>query len=366
MKMIEETQTPSDLRLLTEDDMFAALVDRDIRVDGRVFYAITSTGIYCRPVCPARKPLRKNVRFYLSIAAAERAGYRACRRCHPKEAMRDPAMELVERACLDIDSHIDGESSLREIADRIGSSPHHLQRTFKAMLGVSPKEYIAGRRIDRFKSSVREGNGVAAAIYDAGYGSSSRLYERAHIELGMTPGAYRDGGPGIAISFTTTATELGWLLVARTANGLCAVRLGSTAEALIALLREEFPLAEAVDGDPALAEAVSKITAHFAGSLAKLELPMDVRSTAFQRRVWEALKTIPSGETRTYTEVARSIGQPTAFRAVATACASNPVAIVVPCHRVVRTDGGLGGYRWGIERKAEILDRERRAIALVD
>lgn len=364
--MIEKSQTQPDFRLLTEDDMFAALVDRDIRVDGRVFYAITSTGIYCRPVCPARKPLRKNVRFFMSTASAERAGYRACRRCHPKEALRDPAMELVEQVCLDIDLHPDGDVSLRAIADRIGSSPHHLQRTFKAMLGVSPKEYIAARRIERFKSSVREGNGVAAAIYDAGYGSSSRLYERAHAELGMTPGAYRDGGPGIAISYTTIETELGSLLVARTANGICAVRLGSTPEELIDLLMAEFPLAVAVDGDPALADAVGKITAHFAGSLAKLDLPLDVRATAFQRRVWEALQSIPSGETRTYAQVAQSIGQPTAFRAVATACASNPVAIVVPCHRVVRTDGGLGGYRWGIERKAEILDRERRATLRLD
>ncbi len=364
--MIEGTQSPSEVRLLSEDDMFNALVDRDSRVDGRIFYAITSTGIYCRPVCTARKPLRKNVRFYLSTGAAERAGYRACKRCHPKEAVRDPAMELVERACLDIDAHIEGESSLRVIADRIGSSPHHLQRTFKAMLGVSPKEYIAARRIERFKHSVRGGNGVAAAIYDAGYGSSSRLYERANAELGMTPATYRDGGAGVAISYTTTVTELGWLLVGRTANGICAVRLGDSPEELIASLSDEFPRAEAVEGDSTLTEAVCQITGHFAGSPSRVDLPLDVRATAFQRRVWDALQAIPSGETRTYAEVAQSIGQPTAFRAVATACASNPVAIAVPCHRVVRTDGGLGGYRWGIERKAEILNREKRAIALAE
>lgn len=362
--MSTATRQPADLRLLTEDDMFNALVERDIRVDGRVFFAITSTGIYCRPVCPARKPLRKNVRFYLTPAAAERAGFRACKRCHPKEAVQNPAMALVERACADIDANACGDLSLAAIAIRIGSSPHHLQRTFKAMLGVSPKAYIAARRIDRFKSSVRNGSDVTSALYDAGYGSSSRLYERANAELGMTPGSYRDGGRDVQIQYTVAQTELGPLLVAGTPNGLCAIRIGQSSEALTQGLQAEFPAAELAEGSADLAAAVERIVAHIDGKSARIDLPLDVRATAFQRRVWEALQAIPSGETRTYGEIAHEIGQPAAFRAVAQACANNPVAIVVPCHRVVRTDGGLGGYRWGIDRKSELLRREREAAAM--
>jgi AraC family transcriptional regulator of adaptative response/methylated-DNA-[protein]-cysteine methyltransferase len=345
-------------RLLTDDDFYNALVERDVRVDGRVFFAITSTGIYCRPGCPARRPLRKNVRYYLSAEAAERAGFRACLRCHPKEALRDPAMTLVERACQDMHENLDGDCSLQAMGERLGVSPHHLQRTFKGMLGVSPKAYVAARRVDRFKSAVRDGLDVTSALYDAGYGSSSRLYERAHAELGMTPGAYRDGGKELRISCAVADSPLGKLLVAATEKGLCAVRIGGTEESLVASLSEEFSSAEIAPDDGQLADAIEQILGNIAGEAPTFDLPLDVRATAFQRRVWEALRAIPQGETRSYQQVAEAIGNPAAVRAVASACASNPVALVVPCHRVIRSDGGMGGYRWGVERKVELLRRE--------
>lgn len=352
------TTTMNTPRLLSDDDFYNALVERDVRVDGRVFFAITSTGIYCRPVCPARKPLRKNVRYYLSADAAERAGFRACLRCHPKEALRDPAMSLVERACQDVHEHLDGDCSLQAIGERLGCSPHYLQRTFKGMLGVSPKAYVAARRVDRFKTAVRDGLDVTSALYDAGYGSSSRLYERANAELGMTPGAYRDGGKDMHIRYAVADSPLGVLLVAATDKGLCAVRLGNSAESLVQHLAGEFPAAELTADEGRLHSAIDQILAHLSGDLVTLDLPLDVRATAFQRRVWEALQAIPRGETRSYREVAEAIGQPAAVRAVASACANNPVALAVPCHRVIRSDGGMGGYRWGVERKVELLRRE--------
>jgi AraC family transcriptional regulator of adaptative response/methylated-DNA-[protein]-cysteine methyltransferase len=354
--MLEQPTTMP--RLLTDDDCYNALLARDARVDGRVYFAITSTGIYCRPVCPARKPLRKNVRYYLSADAAERAGFRACKRCRPKEAPHDPAMDLVERACRDVHEHLDGDCSLQAIGLRLGVSPHHLQRTFKAMLGVSPKAYVAARRVDRFKTAVRDGLDVTSALYDAGYGSSSRLYERADAELGMTPGAYRDRGKATRIAYAVADSPLGTLLVAATDKGLCAVRLGNSAGALVADLDEEFSAAEISADDGALATAIERILANLAGGLPAIDLPLDVRATAFQRRVWEALRAIPRGETRSYRQVAEAIGSPAAVRAVASACASNPVALVVPCHRVIRSDGGMGGYRWGVERKVDLLRRE--------
>lgn len=345
-------------RLLTDDDFYNALIERDMRVEGRVFFAITSTGIYCRPGCPARRPLRKNVRYYLSAAAAEQAGFRACLRCKPKESARDPAMELVERACRDVHEHLDGDCSLQAMGDRLGVSPHHLQRTFKGMLGVSPKAYVAARRVDRFRTAVRDGLDVTSALYDAGYGSSSRLYERANAELGMTPGAYRDRGKALRISYAVADSDLGKLLVAATDKGLCAVRIGDSADALVAGLREEFGAAEIGPDDEHLSDAIDRILSNLAGASPTIDLPLDVRATAFQRRVWEALRAIPRGETRTYQQVAVEIGAPAAVRAVAGACASNPVALVTPCHRVIRSDGGMGGYRWGVERKVELLRRE--------
>lgn len=353
------TAIAEPLRLASEDDLFTALIERDARADGRVFYTITSTGIYCRPVCPARKPLRKNVRFFLSTEAAERAGFRACKRCHPTSIVRDPAMDLIERACADIEAHLDGDCSLAGISARIGGSPHHLQRTFKALLGVSPKAYVDARRIELFKGVVRRGENVTTAIYEAGFGASSRLYGRSNAELGMTPGAYRDGGRGVAVSFAIAESALGWVIVAATELGVCAVRLGDDPAALQRAIAEEFHAAELGPDDPRLEQHLQTVIAFLAGDLPHLDLPVDVRATAFQRRVWDALRVIPRGETRTYHQVAVAIGNPAATRAVASACAANPVALVVPCHRVVRSDGGLGGYRWGLERKSALLRLER-------
>lgn len=354
------TVNPTQQRqLATEHDLYTALLERDPRVDGRVFYGITSTGIYCRPTCPARKPLQKNVRFFLSADAAERAGFRACRRCHPRQAVVDPRMAIVERVVSDVGEHLDGDCSLQAVAERVGASAAHLHRTFKAMLGITLKGYVDARRLEHVRGSLRSGRDVTNALYDAGFGSSRALYERSNATLGMTPGAYRAGGEQTEIRFTVTDSPLGKVLVARTDAGICSVTLGDDGEGLSHRLREEFPAASIREDRDDLAGVVDQVLARIRGNEPERVLPLDVRATAFQRRVWEELQKIPRGTTRTYAEIARAIDRPEAVRAVAGACAANPVAIVVPCHRVVRSDGGHGGYRWGIERKATLLAAEQ-------
>jgi AraC family transcriptional regulator of adaptative response/methylated-DNA-[protein]-cysteine methyltransferase len=352
-----------------EDDMleqqrWEAVSGRAAAADGAFVYAVRTTGVYCRPSCASRRPLRQNVEFFDLPEAAERAGYRACRRCRPQlVAAADPAIARVRQACAAIDAALeaeDGPPALAGLAELVGLSPFHLQRLFKRHLGISPKEYGDARRLARAKVMMREGESVSGAVYGAGYGSSSRLYERADAQLGMTPATYRKGGRGAAIFFATAPTPLGRLLAATTERGICAVSLGDDAASLEARLRAEYPEAAIVRDDARLAPALEAIVdALEHGSSRAASLPLDIRATAFQWRVWQELQRIPRGTTLTYTAVAEKLGMPRAARAVARACASNRAALVIPCHRVVREDGHLGGYRWGLERKERLLAEER-------
>jgi AraC family transcriptional regulator, regulatory protein of adaptative response / methylated-DNA-[protein]-cysteine methyltransferase len=329
---------------------------RDARQDGRFVFAVRTTGIYCRPSCPSRRPRRDSVEFFPNPNEAERAGYRACLRCKPTEVSSQAQYVTRARQLLD---NAEGVVTLAQLSRQVGLSPFHLQRLFKRATGLSPREYQSARRMQQVKSQLRKGNDVTTALYDAGFGSSSRLYEKAPQHLGMTPGEYRRGGAGATITFAITPTPLGRLLVAATERGLCAVRFGENASELERNLRDEFHAAELHRDDSAMRKYINPLLASIRGENTVIDLPLDVRATAFQMKVWETLRQIPSGETRSYSEVAREIGSPAAVRAVARACASNPVALAVPCHRVVRSDGDLAGYRWGIERKKKLLERER-------
>ncbi|MGO9274488.1 MAG: bifunctional DNA-binding transcriptional regulator/O6-methylguanine-DNA methyltransferase Ada [Terriglobia bacterium] len=362
------------------DGRWQAVAQRDAQFDGAFVYAVRSTGIYCRPSCPSRRPRPEQVIFFLAPDAAEQAGFRPCLRCRPRETvMRHPHAELVERACRAIETCMDdtgeGQLSLEALGAAVGASPHHLQRTFKRVMGITPREYADARRLGDLKARLKKGKDVTTALYDAGYGSSSRLYEQSSAQLGMTPGTYRRGGRGMSIHYTIVDCPLGRLLVAATERGVSAVSLGDADAPLEAALRQEYPHAtierERVGSNgqrgqrgqkalTGLAHAVSAIVAHLEGSHPRLDLPVDLLATAFQRRVWQELRDIPYGSTRSYREVAGAIGRPKAVRAVARACATNPACIVIPCHRVVRTDGGLGGYRWGLGRKRELIEKESR------
>lgn len=344
---------------ISDEKAWDAVQRRDPSFDGRVFFAVRTTGIYCRPSCPARRPLRDNVRFFTTRADAETAGFRACRRCRPA-AERGPAAALATRVRKLLDAHPDG-ITLAELAQRTGVSPHHLQRVFREQTGVTPKQYLAAQRTDRLRRTLKEGRDVTTATYEAGYGSSSRLYSQSNSRLGMTPATYRDGGRGMEVRFTSVPTSIGTLLVAVTDRGVCAVSLGDSASKLERELRDELPNATISRVDhPALAHAVMTIVDQIEGrGTHSAELPVDLLATAFQLRVWQELRRVPYGETRSYGEIAAAIGQPKAVRAVASACARNRVAIVVPCHRVVRNDGASGGYRWGAARKRALLKRER-------
>ena len=350
---------------LPDEAAWAAVAARDARFDGRFVYAVGTTGIYCRPSCPSRRPRRDRVTFYPDPGAAERAGYRACRRCRPRVSSSlgtDPAAIAVERARAVLDARPDEPVTLAELAREVGLSPWHLQRTFKRLTGLSPKEYAGARRLERLKEQLKKGDDVTTATYEAGYGSGSRVYEQSNARLGMTPGTYRRGGQGEIIRYRITPSPLGLLLVGATGRGLCAVQFGDSEAELEAGLRREYPSAEIAaekeeGGDLAL--WTETLVRQLEGGSPPLALPLDVRATAFQWRVWKALQEIPRGETRSYGEVAAALGRPGTARAVARACASNRVALAIPCHRVVRGDGEAGGYRWGEERKRELLEREK-------
>jgi len=348
-------------RLVEETAFWRGVLARDTQLDGAFVFAVRSTGIYCRPSCPARRPTRKQVVFFPLPEAAERAGFRPCRRCRPHEAAaRDPHAELVRRVCHWIEASTDETVSLPELAAEAGVSPSHLQRTFKRLMGISPREYAEARRLQGLKMRLREGQDVTRALYEAGYGSSSRLYESSSAQLGMTPGTYRKGGRAMEIGYTIVDSPLGRVLVGATRRGVCAVSLGDADSVLEAALVAEYPHAEIHRDDSGFAPWARAIQKHLDGYEARLNLPLDLQATAFQRRVWKELQRIPYGRTRTYQEVARAIGQPKAVRAVARACATNPVSIVVPCHRVIRGDGSLAGYRWGLERKQTLLESEKQ------
>jgi AraC family transcriptional regulator of adaptative response/methylated-DNA-[protein]-cysteine methyltransferase len=337
-----------------------AVASRDARLDRAFVYAVRSTGIYCRPSCPSRRPRPKQMQFFAIPEAAERAGFRPCLRCRPQHAPRSTQAELVRRVCSAIEADVDRPADLRRLAEGSGISAQHLQRTFRKALGITPRQYADAIRIARLKTHLRKGIDVTTALYETGYGSASRLYEKSDAQLGMTPATYRRGGSGMRISYTIADCPLGRVLVAATNRGISAIYLGDQDEPLAAALGKEYPLAEISRSSEGHSQWVRAIVRHLAGAQPQLDLPTDVAATAFQRRVWEALRAIPVGTTRTYSEVARSLGRPTATRAVARACATNPTSIVVPCHRVIRTDGSLGGYRWGLHRKQLLLEQELR------
>ena len=336
-----------------------AVQNRDRRFDGAFVYAVRSTGIYCRCTCPSRRPNRQHVSFFSGPEPASQAGFRACLRCHPDQSLTaDRQMDLVRTACRHIQEAEDGPPSLTELSAALAVSSGHLQRVFKRQLGVSPRQFADACRQERFKARLKSGWDITDAMYDAGYGSTSRLYEGSLDHLGMSPASYKRGGGGARIAYATVESPLGQLLVAATEQGVCAVKIGDHHESLEEELKGEFPGAELRRDSPVLGEWVTAIVEHLSGQLPNLDLPVDVWATAFQRLVWEYLRNIPYGETRTYQQIAIELGQPKAARAVGRACATNPVAVVVPCHRVVRRDGNLGGYRWGLHRKKELLAQE--------
>lgn len=342
---------------MQSDTQWQHVIARDPRQDGRFVFAVRTTGIYCRPSCPSRRPRRDSVEFFEDPQQAEQAGYRACLRCKPTQISTQEKAVMFARRLLD---EAEGVLTLAELSQRVGVSPFHLQRLFKRATGLSPREYQSARRMQHVKHGLRKGDDVTTALYDAGFGSPSRLYEKSGQQLGMTPGTYRRGGVGATVNYAILPSALGRVLVAATSRGLCAVRFGETAAELKRELREEFHAAAIVRDDAALQPYIQPLLASMRGQRVTIDLPLDVRATAFQKKVWDALRTIPRGETRSYSEVARDIGDPHAVRAVARACANNPVAIAIPCHRVVRSDGDLAGYRWGITRKRKLLERERR------
>lgn len=353
--------------------LWHAVQSRDRASDGAFVYAVRSTGIYCRPSCPSRKPRREQVVFFPIPEAAEQQGFRACQRCRPRAInLRDPRTASVASVCREIDTRIRAEEAgdnearltLSSLSKAVGMAPNQLERAFRRVMGITPRQYADAQRMRRLKSNLQKGDDVTTALYDAGFGSSRGLYERAPSQLGMTPGTYRQGGAGMQIHYTIVDSPLGRLLVAATDRGISALYLGEKDAPLKAALQKEYPRAE-IDSDSSgsknLGGWVSKVLAHLRGKEPHLDLPTDVQATAFRRRVWEELKRIPYGATRTYSEVARAIGRPAAIRAVARACATNPVSVVVPCHRVVRADGNLAGYRWGLDRKRALLEHESAA-----
>lgn len=345
---------------LDETLCWQAVLTRDRQFDGQFYYGVQTTGVFCRPSCASRQPKRENVSFFALPEAARQAGFRACRRCRPETVrLTDPQAELVQSICRLLDAASEATPDLTTLGKQVALSRFHLQRLFKKLMGITPRQYAEARRSALLKARLKAGDSVSAATYEAGYSSSSRVYEKTAARLGMTPAVYRQGGQGMQIDYTITECPLGWLLVAATEKGICSVTLGDDAETLARNLAAEFPRAELRDQATGLQQHVSALLAHVHGKLPHPELPLDVQGTAFQKRVWDELRRIPYGQTVSYGELAERLEQPTATRAVARACASNPVALITPCHRVIRRNGELGGYRWGLERKQALLAQEK-------
>ena len=349
---------------MNESVAWESVLQRDPSADDRFLYGVTTTGIYCRPSCPSRRPKRDNVAFFSSVEAAERAGFRACQRCRPNQAKS--SNRAVARARDYIESHISDLSeeriTLEVLGEESGISPYHLQRKFKELLGLTPAQYVRARKSELLKGELRRGETVSRATYGAGYGSSSRVYGDADRTLGMTPATYRRGGSGARIEYVTAKTLLGTLLVAATDRGVCAVKLGDNEKSLEAALEQEYPAAtrtRVAAPTSTLGAWVAEIVEAVDGDRKRLDIPFDIQASAFQWKVWRELQKIPFGETRSYSDIANAIGSPRAVRAVASACANNQAAVVIPCHRVVRQTGELGGYRWGLERKRQLLEKER-------
>ncbi len=343
----------------TESSRWQAVAGCNPEADGSFVYGVRTTGVFCRPSCASRRPKRENVQFYLNVKEAIEAGYRACKRCRPADES-DRHSELVRRAC-EILENSEQAPDLKTLAADLGVSPYHFHRVFRKKLGVTPLEYLESLRTQRLQASLPQSASVAEAIYASGYGSGSRVYADASQRLGMTPGKYRRGGEGELIRYGIVPSRLGLLLVAGTARGVCTIAFADEDEELEDLLKERFPKATLEPVDTQLDAWIRKTVAYVDRPQASLEIPIDVRGTAFQQRVWKALRDIPFGETASYTDIAEQIGQPTGARAVAGACAANRIALAIPCHRVVRSDGSVSGYRWGVERKRVLLEAERAA-----
>jgi AraC family transcriptional regulator, regulatory protein of adaptative response / methylated-DNA-[protein]-cysteine methyltransferase len=365
MQQLEMTAEINTGAMLPQETLFwNAVQERDRSWDGKFFFGVMTTGVYCRPSCGCRTPLRKNVRFFLSPADAEGAGLRPCERCRPLAAVGlDPDTDRIRKICDYIESHANDPLPLDHLASRAGLSSFHFQRSFKAVVGLTPRQFVEARRLEILKESLRSQPSVTAAIYEAGFGSGSRVYERVDTRLGMTPSAYREGGKDVAISYVSVDSELGRMMLAATDRGLCFVQFANDDEELLRLLRAEYPAAKIEAARQPYSAQFEKwmlaLQEHLKGQETSLDLPLDLRATAFQMKVWRYLQSLPYGSVQTYSEVAAGIGQPTAVRAVANACANNRVALVIPCHRVIRGNGDLAGYRWGIERKRALLDKER-------
>lgn len=349
-----ETATVSDPR-------WAAVLARDAAADGTFFYSVETTGVYCRPSCAARTPRPENVRFHPTAAAAERAGFRPCKRCKPGQpSLAEQHAGLVAELCRFIEQ-ADHLPTLEELASRADLSVHHLHRVFKAVTGLTPRAYAAAHRAERVRAELGRSGTVTEAIYGAGYGSNGRFYEASNRVLGMTPTRYRAGGADTQIHFAVGQCSLGSILVAASARGVCAILLGDDPDALVRDLEDRFPRAQLIGGDADFERLVARVVGLVEAPRTGLDLPLDLRGTAFQRRVWRALQAIPPGTTASYAEIAERIGAPGSARAVGRACAANTLAVAIPCHRVVRCDGGLSGYRWGVERKRALLERESGA-----
>ena len=345
-------------RYARDDERWAAVVNRDHDAGDRFFYSVATTGVYCRPGCAARRPRRENVRFHATREDAEAAGFRPCRRCRPHEPpLAERHAGAVAAACRLIETA--GEMpGLDALAEAAGMSRFHFHRVFKAATGVTPRTYAAARRAERTREALHRGETVTGALYGAGFNSNGRFYAAAPDVLGMAPARFRRGGAAETIRFAVGECSLGSVLAAATGKGVCAILLGDDPNALVHDLEDRFPNAELVGGDPAFEAVVARVVGFVEAPALGLDLPLDVRGTAFQQRVWEALRAIPAGETVSYRVIAERIGSAKAVRAVARACASNAIAVAIPCHRVVRSDGGLSGYRWGVERKRALLGRE--------
>lgn len=341
-----------------DEARWAAVVARDKSADGKFYYSVASTGVYCRPSCPSRQAKRENVRFHTSCAGAEAAGFRACKRCKSNEPPLDVLLSAkISKACRIIEQSGEAQS-LADIAETAGLSPFHFHRLFKSATGLTPKAYADAHRHKKVREHISKSPTVTEAIYEAGFNSSGRFYANTHQVLGMTPTELRAGGANTEIKFALAECSLGSILVAATQRGVCAVLLGDDPEILLRDLQDRFPKAQLVGADARFEALAAKVIGYVEMPGKKFDLPLDVQGTAFQHKVWRALREIPSGTTVSYSGIANRIGEPKAIRAVAKACGANPVAIVIPCHRVVRTDGGLSGYRWGIERKRALLKRE--------
>ncbi len=340
-------------------ELWDAVVARNRSFDGALFYGVSTTHIYCRPTCPSRRPKPENVRFFFDPESAESAGFRACKRCEPRKLQCSEKLTLVRNVCCAIEKNVDSPLPMKQLSTELKMHPARLDRAFKQSTGITIKQYAEARRLSLFKTALRFGRDVTTAIYEAGYNSSSRVYEHSNLRLGMTPAAYGKGGDGVRIRYAIAPYAAGRALLAVTDKGVCSVKLGDDPARLRHELEGEFPKAELVDAGEELKDWMNNLLRRLEGEVNLPDLPIDVRTTTFQRRVYEELKRIPAGETRTYSQIAKKLGGESGRRAVARACATNNVAVLIPCHRVVRTDGGMGGYRWGLGRKQALLSRER-------